>query len=88
MAVKKQLKEPVCKFTVGETFSNGDGFFIVSKTRTRDEANKLLKEPVYLLERFPAQIIKNDKVAVILTPFEAYESEIERQLTFNWSKID
>jgi hypothetical protein len=88
MAVKKQLKAPECKYTVGETFTNGDGHFIVSKIRVRDEANKLLKEPLYTLERFPQHIIKNDKVVLELHPFEAYESEIDRQITFNWSKVD
>lgn len=87
-AAKKELKEVVCKFKVGDTFTNSDGHFIVASTRTRDESNKLLKEPIYLLERFPSQIIKDGKVCIILTPFEAYESEINRQLTFNWSKVD
>lgn len=88
MVAKKELKNLVCKYGVGDTFTNTDGFFIVSNIRTRDDSNKLLKEPVYLLERFPSQIIKNGKTVLILTPFEAYESEINRQLTFNWSKVD
>lgn len=88
MAVKKELKNLTCSYVVGDTFSNGDGFFIVSSLRTRDEANKLLKEPIYTLERFPSQIMKDDKVVLTLSPFQAYESEIKRQLTFNWSKVD
>jgi hypothetical protein len=89
MAVsKKELKNLECKYIVGDTFTNTDGFFIVSNVKTRDEANKLLKEPLYTLSRFPEHIIKNDKVVLELKPFEAYESEIERQLTFNWSKVD
>lgn len=89
MAVsKKELKNLECKYIVGDTFTNTDGFFIVSKVRTRDEANKLLKEPLYTLNRFPEHIIKNDKVVLELQPFDAYESEIDRQITFNWSKVD
>jgi hypothetical protein len=89
MAVsKKELKNIECKYIVGDTFTNTDGFFIVSKVKTRDDANKLLKDPFYTLNRFPEHIIKNGKVVLLLSPFEAYESEIERQLTFNWSKVD
>ena len=89
MAVaKKELKNLECKYIVGDTFTNTDGFFIVSSVSTRDSANKLLKEPLYTLSRFPEHIIKNNKVVLELHPFEAYESEIDKQLTFNWSKVD
>lgn len=89
MAVaKKELKSLECKYIVGDTFTNTDGFFIVSSVSTRDSANKLLKEPLYTISRFPEHIIKNDKVVLELHPFEAYESEIDKQLTFNWSKVD
>lgn len=88
VVAKKELKNLECKYIVGDTFTNTDGFFIVSKVSTRDTANKLLKEPLYTLSRFPEHIIRNDKVVLELQPFEAYESEINRQLTFNWSKVD
>lgn len=89
MAVaKKELKTPICKYVVGDTFTNGNGHFIVTKAVVRDEQRKLLKEPLYSLERFPAHIMKNDKVVLELHPFDAYESEINRQLTFNWSKVE
>lgn len=88
MAVKKELKTPICQYSVGDTFTNGDGHFIVTKAVVRDEQRKLLKEPLYSLERFPSHIIKNDKIVLELHPFDAYESEINRQLTFNWSKVE
>ena len=89
MAVaKKELKSLECKYIVGDKFTNTDGFFIVSSVSTRDSANKLLKEPLYTLNRFPEHIIKNDRVVLELHPFDAYESEIDKQLTFNWSKVD
>ena len=88
VAASKKLKDVVCKYSIGDTFTNGDGFFIVSNVSTRDEYKKLLKEPLYTLERFPEQIIKDDKVMITLRPFEAYESEIVRQCTFNWKKTD
>ena len=87
-AVKKELASKPCKFKVGDTFTNTDGFFIVSEVKTKDNKNKSLKEPMYTLERFPEHIIRNGKVVLTLHPFDAYESEIERQLTFNWSKVD
>ena len=89
MAVaKKELKNLECRYVVGDTFTNTDGFFIVSNVKTRDDSNKLLKEPLYTLNRFPEHIMKDGKTVLLLSPFDAYESEIERQLTFNWSKID
>lgn len=87
MAAKKELKELQCQFKIGDTFSNDTGFFIVSKIQTRDESNKLLKEPLYTLDRFPEHIVKNGKIVLTLNPFDSYESEINRQLSFNWSKV-
>lgn len=88
MAVSKELKTLDCQYRIGDTFTNGEGHFIVSNVKMRGEDKKLLKEPMYTLERFPAHIIKNDKIVLELKPFDAYESEINRQLTFNWSKVD
>lgn len=84
---KKQLKELECSFVLGDVFTNGDGHFIVSNVSTRSNGT-LLKEPLYTLERFPDKIIKDGKVVLELKPFDAYESEIKRQCTFSWSKVD
>lgn len=87
-ASKKQLKEHDCKFVIGDTFTNGDGHFTVTKITQRDEMKRLLKEPLYTLDRFPDAIYKDGKKVLDLHPFDAYESEILRQCTFNWKKVD
>lgn len=87
MAINRELKEITCKYKVGDTFTNQQGFFIVSKVSTRDEFKKILKEPLYTLDRFPEQIMKDGKVVLELKPFDSYESEINRQCTFNWKKV-
>lgn len=88
MAVNKVLKEMPQKYQIGDTFFNGTGHFIVSSVTQRDEMKKLLKEPLYTLERFPTEIYRNGKKVLDLKPFDAYESEIDRQCTFNWNKIE
>lgn len=88
MAANKILKEISEKYSVGDTFTNGDGHFIVSAVTQRDANNKLLKEPLYTLERFPDAIYIDNRKVLDLHPFDAYESEINRQITFNWSKVN
>ncbi len=89
MAVsKKQLKELECKFAIGDTFTNGDGHFTVTAITQRDEMKRLLKEPLYTLDRFPDAVYKDGKKVLELKPFDAYESEIIRQCSFNWRKVD
>lgn len=85
---KKQLKELECKFAVNDTFGNGDGFFIVTKIRQRDDMGRILKEPYYMLDRFPEELFRNGKKVLEFKPFEAAESEIVRQLSFRWRKVE
>lgn len=87
-ASKKQLKEHECKFAIGDIFTNGDGHFTVRGITQRDEMKRLLKEPLYTLDRFPDAVYRNGKKVLDLKPFDAYESEIIRQCTFNWKKVD
>lgn len=54
MAVsKKQLKEIPCKYEVGDVFTDGRINYIIQSSRTRDEFRAILKEPMYLMEKFP-----------------------------------
>lgn len=86
-AVKNNSQFANCEFVIGDVFTNGDGHFIVSNIVKRS-GGTLLKEPLYTLERFPDKIIKDGKIILELKPFDAYESEIKRQCTFNWEKVE
>ena len=58
---RKQLKEIPCKYEIGDTFSDGNRNYTVLARRTRDDFHAILKEPMYMMERFPGEIIKNNK---------------------------
>lgn len=89
MAVsKKQLKEHECKFAIDDTFTNGDGFFIITAIRHRDDMARMLKEPYYMLDRFPEEVYRDGKKVLEFKPFEAAESEIVRQMSFRWEKVN
>lgn len=85
---RKQLKEIPCKYEIGDTFSDGNRNYTVLARRTRDDFHAILKEPMYMMERFPGEVIKNNKCVLTLNTVEMTESQINRLIGFTWRKVE
>lgn len=87
MAVSKRvLKELECKYSAGDVFTDGKTNYIVESVRTRDEYKALLKEPMYMMERFPDEIYRDGKLILKLNKVEMLESQINKLLGLTWTK--
>ena len=89
MAVsKKVLKQLPCKYQEGDVFTDGRTNYIVLSKRTRDEYKSLLKEPMYMMEKFPDEIYRNGKLVLKLNNVEMLESQIDKLTGLTWTKLD
>ena len=89
MAVSKRvLKDIPCKYEVDDIFTDGTTNYIVLSKRTRDEYKSILKEPMYMMERFPNELYRNGKLVLTLNNVEMSESQINKLVGLTWTKLD
>lgn len=89
MAVSKRvLKDLECKYKVDEIFTDGRTNYTIQAVRTRDQYKALLKEPMYMMEKFPDEIYRNGKLFLKLNPVEMSESQINKLVGLTWAKVD
>lgn len=89
MAVSKRvLKDLECKYKVDEIFTDGRTNYTIQSVRTRDQYKALLKEPMYMMEKFPDEIYRDGKLFLKLNPVEMSESQINKLVGLTWTKID